>query len=152
MARYQDRAKNAIMLGSLDSPGRTEIIKADSSFELSAGHLLFQRDGNIYAQPFDSGSGRVSGDARPIVEGVVYSAASGRTAFSASVATDTLVYRPGRVVSEGAPMQWFDMTGKALGVILAALKHKYGSSAFRPMGRGWRWHRGGRGHCRIFTS
>jgi Tol biopolymer transport system component len=116
LAQYSDRQKTAIFLGSLDSASRTRVVAADSSFELSAGHLLFQRNGSLYAQPFDVDAGRVTGDARPMVEGLVYNSTNGRTAVSASTGPDALVYRLGRaVIGRQNTLTWLDMTGKPLG-------------------------------------
>jgi Tol biopolymer transport system component/tRNA A-37 threonylcarbamoyl transferase component Bud32 len=115
----QDRQKSAIVLDSLDAPGRREILKAQSSFELSAGQLLVQNDGTIYAHPFDSDSGTITGEPRPVASGVAYNARSGRAAFSVSSAGGTLSYLRGGA-TEQPILQWFDLTGKPLATVNVA--------------------------------
>jgi serine/threonine protein kinase/Tol biopolymer transport system component len=120
MVRYPlaDRHKNTIVLASVDSAERQEILKASSHVELSAGHLLFSRDGTVYAQPFDADKGRLTGEARPIAEGIAQNLTNGRAAFSAAAAATTLVYRRGG--ADGRlhnTMEWFDRAGKSLGIL-----------------------------------
>jgi serine/threonine protein kinase/Tol biopolymer transport system component len=116
----REPANSAIVLASLDAPERRELVKAHSSFELSADHLLFQRGGTIYAQPFDAREGQLTGDVRPIVQGVAYNAANGRAAFSTGGAT--LVYRPGLANSGEPEMRWYDLDGKVLATITSGLE------------------------------
>jgi Tol biopolymer transport system component len=116
----REPAKSAIVLASLDSPERRELVKAHSSFEVSSDHLLFQRDGTIYAQPFEAGEGTLTGDVRPIVRGVAYNAGNGRAAFSIGGAT--LVYRPGLANSGEPEMRWYDLDGKVLATITSGLE------------------------------
>jgi dipeptidyl aminopeptidase/acylaminoacyl peptidase len=116
MVRYgaQDH-RNAIVLGSLDSSERREVLKASSSIELSAGHLLVNRGGTLFAQPFDTGRAQLTGEARPIVEGVFSNFLMGRAAFSA--AGGTLAYLTGRDVLSRNTLEWFDVSGTSLGTI-----------------------------------
>lgn len=115
--RPAERHKNAIVLASLDSKESREILKANSNIELSAGYLLFGRDGTVYAQAFDAGTGRLSGEERPIVEGVAHNPANGRVAFSAAANAQTLAYRLGRTNGSINTMEWFDRSGTSLGIL-----------------------------------
>jgi hypothetical protein len=55
-------------LGSMDAP---EIMKLDTSIAiLASGHLLFNRENTLMAQPFDAVNGRLAGELFPIIEGV----------------------------------------------------------------------------------
>lgn len=84
LARSSDPSRNALYLASLDSPSRTHLVDVASSVAYSAGHLIYQRDGTLMAQPFDERSGRVIGDAAPMIEGIEYNPIHGRAAFSVS--------------------------------------------------------------------
>src|SRR6516225_5145093 len=60
----------------------------------SSGHLLFGRDGAVWAAPFDPGSATVRGAAVPVIPaGVVGTKFSGSPAFQVS-STGTLVFEP----------------------------------------------------------
>jgi Tol biopolymer transport system component len=115
----REPARSAIVLASLDGPERQELVKALSSFELSSDHLLFQRDGTIYAQPFEADKGKLTGDIRAIIQGVAYNGGNGRAAFSSGGAT--LVYRPGAANGDEQLMRWYDLDGKLLGTVGAGL-------------------------------
>jgi serine/threonine protein kinase/Tol biopolymer transport system component len=118
LANHNDRTKNAIYLGTLGSPERTRIIAANSSFELSRGHLLFQRDGTVFAQRFDTDKGTAVGDPQPIVEGVAFNTANGRTTVSASANSDVLAYRLGGAALAGRTiLQWVDLQGKPISML-----------------------------------
>jgi Tol biopolymer transport system component len=114
LARSNDQ-KNALYLASLDSPARTHLIDVLSSVEYTPGYLLYQREGTLMAQPFDERQGRLTGDAAPIVENVLYNPIHGRGAFSVS-ANGVLVYLTGTGVGSQL-LTWFDATGKALGTV-----------------------------------
>ena len=116
----REPAKSAIVLASLDSPERRELVKAHSSFEVSSDHLLFQRSGIIYAQPFDAGEGTLTGDVRTIIQGVAYNGGNGRAAFATGGAT--LVYRPGLSNSGEPEMRWYDLDGKMLATVASGLE------------------------------
>jgi Tol biopolymer transport system component len=113
-ARSRTAANSALFLGSLDSPKRTHLVDALSSAEYGSGHLLFQRDGTLMAQPFDEKAGRIAGDAIPLVERVMYNGNSGRVAASVS-SSGNLVYRRG--ASELSRLTWLDAGGRATGTV-----------------------------------
>jgi Tol biopolymer transport system component len=120
MVRYRqaNRHKNAIVLASLDSAESQEILKVNSHVELSAGHLLFCRDGTLYAQPFDANAGRLSGAARLIMEGIGHNTGNGRAAFTAAAGATTLMYLPGLVNARTHnTMEWFDADGTSVGTL-----------------------------------
>jgi eukaryotic-like serine/threonine-protein kinase len=112
-ARSRTAANSALFLGSLDSPARTHLVDAISSAEYGSGHLFFQRDGTLMAQPFDEKAGRIVGDPIPLVERIMYNGNSGRVA--ASVSAGTLVYRTG--ASEVSRLTWLDAAGRATGTV-----------------------------------
>ena len=130
---FLDRSKNAIFLGSLDSPERTAVLQADSSFELSAGHILYQREGTVFAQRFDADQGRTIGDPRPIIPGVHYNTVNGRAAFSASASGETIAYRGGDGLwGSSTLLQRFEPRGKPVAPL--GEPARYRSAALSPDG------------------
>ena len=90
-----------------DSPKRWVVIEhAITPVWSSTGHLLFGRDGGVWAVPFDEGSATTTGAAVPVIPaGVVCTVRSGSLGFQLS-STGDLVYVPAdfgskRVMSVG---------------------------------------------------
>jgi eukaryotic-like serine/threonine-protein kinase len=82
----------AIYMASLDSQGRTRVTPDGSKGIYSPpGFILFRREGQLMARPFDARRLAFTGDARPIAEGVRFNPELGQTAFSAS-SEGTLAY------------------------------------------------------------
>jgi len=99
-----------IFVAALDRPESTSLLKADSPAIYSpSGHLLFVRQDSLFAQAFDAGSLKVSGDPIRIAEQV----AAGGNALGASVSsTGILTYRNGTLAIGDVQLQWFDRTGR----------------------------------------
>ncbi len=109
------KPSNAILMGSLDSPERKEVLRADSKAVYAAtGHLLFIRGSTLMAQPFDADRADFSGDAFRVADNVGVSLVSAGAAFSVSD-TSVLVYWT-RLESVSEPA-WFDRSGKPLGSV-----------------------------------
>ena len=66
------------------SPPRKVPLAIDSRAVFANGHLLFVRDGTLLAQPFDPDRGRVTGEARPVVDRVHYFGNTGLAGFAVS--------------------------------------------------------------------
>ena len=113
-ARSRIAANNALFLASLDSPKRTHLADALSSAEYGAGYVFFQRDGTLLAQAFDETEGRVTSDAIPLIDRVMYNGNNGKVAASLSQ-SGSLVYRAG--VSELSRLTWLDAGGRATGTV-----------------------------------
>src|SRR5262249_12534994 len=79
-----------------------------------AGHLLYQRDGTLLAQPFDEKTGRLTGEAGPIADDVDRTTANGRAAFSAS---QTGVLADRHSVAGTDVLAWFDAKGQKHGPV-----------------------------------
>jgi Tol biopolymer transport system component len=79
------------------------------------GYLLFVREGNVMAQPFDASSAKTTGDAVPIAERVRFTAPRWSGNFSASQ-TGRLVFHSGSIARR-TQLTWFDLDGKELGKI-----------------------------------
>jgi len=77
------------------------------------GYLLFQREGTLWAQPFDAKKLTLSGQSVSIAENLLIHAYSGSAVFDISQ-DGLLIYRCAAVQS-GSQFVWFDRTGKQLG-------------------------------------
>ena len=77
---------------------------------LPTGHLLYLRDGSLFAVPFALDQLEVTGPAVSVVDQVTSDLRSGGA--QVSVSTDgTLVYLPGPSVGDSAPVHWMDLAG-----------------------------------------
>jgi len=109
----------SIWMGSLGSSEQKLVLKGASSPEFANGHLLFLRDGRIFAQPFDPTTGDLTGQARALAEAQKYSASdSGVLAFQGGT-------------PEGR-LEWYDRSGNPLGSVGPAAI--YGSVRISPDG------------------
>jgi len=80
---------------------------------LPSGHLLFAREGTIFAAPFDLRRLEMTGPPAPVLEDVTTS--SGNGLASLAFASDgTLAYLPGGERLGGAGISWMDKQGKYL--------------------------------------
>ncbi len=116
---YVDQTSNsgqsendAIFVGSLDSTVHKLLLHAASNMAFVGGRLLFVRQENIVAQPFDPRSLELNGDATPIAEQVQYSAFRSRGIFSVSQ-NGVLVYQSG--TAQQAKLAWVDENGRQIG-------------------------------------
>ena len=111
---YLVQPSNTIFVGSLDSAERTEVARADSKAMYAAtGHILFSRNSNLMAQPFNADQAEVTGEMMPVAADVG-ALANGKSAFSVSDNGTLVYYTGGAALSQPA---WFDRSGKFLGNI-----------------------------------
>jgi serine/threonine protein kinase len=113
MASEKDFRKR-IRLGSLDSSESVTLIDSDSEAIYSSGYLLFALGETLMAQPFDLRRLALSGDARPVVDGLGVGVVTGAATFSASPA-GLLAY--GSHQNSQSSLTWLDREGKALATI-----------------------------------
>jgi serine/threonine-protein kinase len=73
-----------------------------------SGHLMFARDGALFAAPFDPARAELKGPAVPVVDDLVTRANTGTAQFAASE-NGTLVYLP--KPNEAAPLQLVEKSG-----------------------------------------
>jgi Tol biopolymer transport system component len=124
-----------LSLGSLDSSDVRALTNADSQAHYStAGYLLFVRDTTLLAQAFDTTTAALTGDPRPIADGV--SRTVNNAAFSVS-ATGVLIYRSGRLVNR--QLTWFDRRGTPIGTVGGA--HDFNGVYLSPDERRAAYHR-----------
>jgi len=77
---------------------------------VDSGHLLFARDGAVFAVAFDPRSLRVSGNAVPVVEDVFWSQTNAAAAYAVSK-NGTLVYVRGSEARATMQVTWADRRG-----------------------------------------
>ncbi len=117
---------NGIYVGSLDGSAPVKLLPDESSAEYVAGLLLFRREGNLMAVPFDPKSARSTGEAIPVAEPLGISANTNHAAFSVS-GNGILVYTADALGRELREMGWIDRMGKRTpigdpaGIIVAAI-------------------------------
>jgi Tol biopolymer transport system component/tRNA A-37 threonylcarbamoyl transferase component Bud32 len=105
-------SRSGIYAGSLDSRDVRLLVPGQSNGEwVEPGWLLFGRDGNLMAQPFD-GRLRPQGEAVPIAEGVAFFRPFNSADFSTSQ-SGVLAYRLGTLPL--ARLVWRDRSGRELG-------------------------------------
>ena len=131
LARSSRSAESAVLLGSLDGGVPREVIRSTTQAEFASGHLLFARDAVLMAQPFDPVSATLSGEARPIADGVLELTAAGYTAFSAST-TGRLALHSGESQAPVA-IELRDRAGRVVGAI--GTPGAYRAPSFSPDGR-----------------
>lgn len=101
-----------LRLGSLDSSETRSIMRLDSRAEYApSGHLLFARDGALFAQPFDVEAGSVHGEASLVTAGINYFIGPANAAFSVSQ-TGVVVFGAAAAPSR---LVWLDRSGKQVG-------------------------------------
>jgi serine/threonine protein kinase len=107
--------RKRIRLGSLDSSGSVVLLEADSNAIYSSGYLLFARgESTLMARPFDLQHLALTGDARPVAEGLGVGLVTGIATFSASP-TGLLAY--GSAQYSQNSLTWLDRKGKVLATI-----------------------------------
>jgi Tol biopolymer transport system component len=109
-----DRARNGVVIGSLDSPVATRLMDGDSNVVFARGHLVFARNATLMAQPFDLDRLALSGEARAIADGVVRGLPLTHAAFSVSQ-DGALIYRS--AATEHHQLTWFDRAGRPVGTL-----------------------------------
>ena len=112
---FTNDAPVGIFVGSIDSQEITQLNseKSNAIFAKS-GFLLFVRQGNLVAQPFDPQKKRLDGEAVPILDEKIFFDVDREYAFFDLSDENILFYRP-----ETAPVSqpfWFDRSGKQLEV------------------------------------
>ena len=113
-----------IVVQPLDGGPRQTVVHGGSTPQyISSGHIVFSREGSLFALPFDPVKLAVTGPARPVVNSVLGSNNDGRSQFAVSP-TGTLVYATGTTVGKRA-LVWVTRAGLAqpIDVPLHAYEH-----------------------------
>jgi Tol biopolymer transport system component len=105
------QAKNAIYVGTLDSKEAVRLVDADANMAFASGHLLFVRERELLAQPFDTTALRLSGDAVRLAQRMEFWPPAAYAYFTVS-SSGVLCY-------DGQPRRrqlvWYDPSGRKLG-------------------------------------
>jgi Tol biopolymer transport system component len=105
----------AVFIASIDGKENRLLFHTLSNAIYVSGHLLFQRENSLVAQPFDPSSLKFNSEPQTLSENVQYDAGLWRANLSAS-SDGTMVYASG--ATEGIEtLTWFDRTGKVLGTV-----------------------------------
>jgi serine/threonine protein kinase/Tol biopolymer transport system component len=99
---------------------------------VASGHLLFVRDGTVFAAPFDVERLEVTGPAVPVIEGARSNSQSGGAQFDVS-SNGTLVYIAGAALVDSVPIRWLDRSGKLS--VLRSVPSNWSNPSFSPDGR-----------------
>src|SRR6266446_6849714 len=75
---------NSVLLGSLDSKESKLLLHSHTNAIYASGHILFMRQFTLMAQPFDTTSLQLTGDAVPIADPVQEGRSVSKNEFSAS--------------------------------------------------------------------
>jgi hypothetical protein len=106
-----------VYLGQLDGSETRRLVDADApAVHASSGHLLFVRQGRLFAQDFDPARLTLTGNASSMDEQVMFDASLNLAALSASAA-GPIVYRAGSAGGVRRQSIWFDRSGKEIGRI-----------------------------------
>lgn len=97
-----------------------------------SGHLLFAREGRLFAVPFDAKRLEVTGSPVPVLDGVKSSPNSGNASFMVSV-TGSLVYRPQDESEPEGKLVWVDRKNQVQALL--APSRRYSSPAISPDGQ-----------------
>jgi hypothetical protein len=106
---------NAVWMGSLEGEKARRLPLDSTNVVYAAGHLLFAREGDLFAQKFDAKRGELSGSALPVVRNIQYDAFVQAAAFSVSE-NGVLVYAPAGTGSN-TELTWMDRRGKVVGTL-----------------------------------
>jgi len=105
-----------LFVGSLDSNERKELFGVSSNVAYTApGYLLFVREANLLAQPFDASRREIRGEPVLVGDHVSYSGDFIYADFSASQ-DGVVVYKNSTVSS--SKLLWYDRGGKAIGSVV----------------------------------
>jgi dipeptidyl aminopeptidase/acylaminoacyl peptidase len=99
-----------VFIGALDGSPRRELVPASSNVSYANGHLLYIRERQLFARPFDPRTLAMSGDPIAVVDEVFQHYPAPRAEFSVS-SNGVLAYR--RRQSPATRLVWRDRTGRS---------------------------------------
>jgi Tol biopolymer transport system component/predicted Ser/Thr protein kinase len=130
LARYEASAqangrRNLLRLASLDGREDRELIPSQTGAQLVAGQLLYVQDQVLMNRPFDAGDRRFTGDARPLLDGVLNLQAAHLGVFSASEAGVLGFVADAGTLGRTA-LEWLDPDGTPQGRVPGSLTSSQG--------------------------
>ena len=112
----QPSEDDGLYIGSLDSEAPKRILNgATEAYYAAPGYLLFMRDRNLMAQPFNADRLELSGDAFPIADQIAGNPGNGKIALSVSD-VGIITYRTG-ISFVDRQVTWFDRAGNRDGTV-----------------------------------
>jgi len=96
------------------------------------GHVIYMQQSTLFAAPFDLNRLETTGQAVPVVEGVLTNPVSGGAQVAVS-GDGTLVYVPGVAAATASPIDWMTRDGQTS--VLRAAKADWTSPSFSPDGQ-----------------
>ncbi|HEY7863062.1 MAG TPA: hypothetical protein VIE39_05345, partial [Thermoanaerobaculia bacterium] len=115
LAGAPDDPANQINVGALDGGAGRSVLPASSNAVYASGHLLFVRDGNLLAQPFDPRRLTTSGSPRPVAQRVELSALFWRWGLFSASENGLVAYSP--ALQASSRLVWFDRFGREIGSV-----------------------------------
>ncbi len=100
---------NGVYVAQVDGSNARRLFASDSAAVYVSGHLLFVRQGTLYAQPFKTSSFSTTGSPLAIVQGVAVDTGFGRPALAASLG-GVFLYRS-TAAARLRQFIWFDRKG-----------------------------------------
>ena len=117
-----DDPANLIRVGTMDSredrpliPAYSNTIYTNSFPGAAGGHLLFYRDGSLFAQRFDPKRLQTAGQMLPIAQHVASYTAFWKEATFTAAENGTVAY--GTDAASASALLWFDRNGRPLGTV-----------------------------------
>jgi serine/threonine protein kinase/Tol biopolymer transport system component len=98
---------------------------------LRSGHIVYMREGTLFAVPFDLGRLELTGPPAPVLEGVDANTRNGGAQFAFSD-RGTVVFVPSPTTGPAVPILWMDKDGKT--EPLRTIASDYSDSRFSPDG------------------
>ena len=109
-----EQERMGIYVGSLDSKEERFLLAAKSTLAYAPpGYLLFLRERNLVAQPFDAGKLRITGEPFPVAEKIQFFPQTFNALFSVSE-NGLLVYET-ESASVLSRLRWLDRSGQEIG-------------------------------------
>ena len=125
---------SGLYVASLEAPNeRRQVAAGWVRRAYAAGHLLFARDGTVFAQPFDAKRAELSGEPVAVASSVATWTVAPAFGWFAASPAGTLAYLSGGGVTDQVQLAWLDRKGGQIGTVGAP--GDYGQIALSPDGR-----------------
>ena len=127
LAMHHDPSKaanNTIYYASVDGKENQPLFHSQSNAIYASGFLLFARDDQLLAQPFDPANGKLSGEPRSVARGIMNDVSTWH--MDASVSNNGLLIF-GSGGSSEVQLIWVDRTGKDIGTVADKLSDLQGA-------------------------
>ena len=107
--------QRGVYVASLDGTVMRRLLDAETAAVMASGHVVFVRQGTLFAQRFDPDRLELAGYPFPVAEDVAFNVSANIAALSSSAA-GPLAYRAG-APGDQRQFVWFDRSGRELGTV-----------------------------------